>query len=161
MQVDIYMAGDNRMPDTADRWVGYLISAKGSDKEVTGAANYIATYHESFLMIIWVALCRFIRPADITMHLEDGWVASCLMRVEGQEDERSLLERWQANGWKKSRGKDLENKDLWQRLYNKLRVFEQSGGTFRFVALDPQDKTDSDRRAKIALAIERSKQNPD
>ena len=163
MQVDIYIAGNSKRPETIDRWVGFLIRARNSRKEAIGTANYVSTYHEAFMMVIVEALDRFIRPADITMHLEDAWVVSCLQRIsqDGEEEPRSLLDIWQANGWKKSRGRNLENKDMWQRLYNKLRVFEQSGGTFSFVALDTRDETDSDRRGKIARAIGCTMQNQD
>lgn len=163
MQVDIYMVGNSKKPDSAERWIGYLIRARNSEVEVTGTACYVATYHETFMLIMVEALDRFTRPADITMHLEDAWVASCLQRhsLDGEEEARSLLDRWQLNGWKKARGGELENKDLWQRLYNKLRVFEQSGGTFEFVSMNREDETDCDRRGKIARAIECSMQKPD
>lgn len=161
MKVDIYMAGDSRRPDTIERWVGYLIRAGRG--EVTGTASCVDTFHGSFLPVIVDALDRFIRPAEITMHIEDGWVAACLARMEeGEEgDPRSLLERWQANGWKKSNGSPIDNKDKWQRVYNKLRVFENSGGTFQFVKLEKNDETDASCMAKIARAIKSSKQNPD
>ena len=163
MQVDIYIAGNSKKPDSVERWIGYLIRARGSRREVTGTASYEATRHESFLMVMVEALDRFLRPADITMHLEDVWVASCLQRIspDGETEARSLLDRWQESGWRKARGGELENKDLWQRLYNKLRVFEQSGGTFEFVGMSREDEVDCDRMAKIARAIECSMQNPD
>ena len=157
MQVDIYIAGNSKKPDSVERWIGYLIRARGSRREVTGTASYVTTRHGSFLMVMVEALDRFLRPADITMHIEDVWVASCLQRISPD----GLLDRWQESGWRKARGGELENKDLWQRLYNKLRVFEQSGGTFEFVGMSREDGEDCDRMAKIARAIECSMQNPD
>ena len=155
MQVDIYVTGNSKRPDSIERWAGYLICAKGNKKEVTAAACYESTLYAAFLMIMVESLDRFTRPADITMHIDNSWIISCLKRPD-EEDGKSLLDKWQENGWLRARGEKLENKDLWQRLYNKLRVFEQSGGTFEFVSMGKEDKTDCKNRCKIAQTIERS-----
>lgn len=55
----------------------------------------------------------------------------------------------------------VKNKNEWQRLYNKLRVFEQSGGTFEFVSMQEDDEADCDSRGKIARTIERSMTDPE
>lgn len=163
MQVDIYVTGNSKRPDSIERWAGYLICAKGNKKEVTAAACYESTLYAAFLMIMVESLDRFTRPADITMHIDNSWITSCLIKYKrpDEEEEKSLLDRWQENRWQRARGEKLENKDLWQRLYNKIRVFEQSGGTFKFVSMKKEDKTDCDSRGKIAWTIEHSMLNPD
>ena len=163
MQVDIYVTGNSKRPDSIERWAGYLVRAKGGKKEVTGAVCYASTLYASLLMIMVEALNRFTRPADITIHVDNSWITSCLIKYKrpDEEEEKSLLDRWQENGWQRARGEKLENKDLWQRLYNKIRVFEQSGGTFKFVSMKKEDKTDCKNRGKIAWTIEHSMLNPD
>lgn len=153
MQVDIYVTGNSKRPDSIERWAGYLVRAKGGKKEVTGAVCYASTLYASFLMIMVEALNRFTRPADITIHVDNSWITSCLIKYKrpDEEEEKSLLDRWQENGWLRARGEKLENKDLWQRLYNKLRVFEQAGGNFSFEILEKDDKN----RNRIIQEIEK------
>lgn len=69
---------------------------------------------------------------------------------------KRVIDMWQEREWKTARGTPVKNKNEWQRLYNKLRVFEQSGGTFEFVSMQEEDEADCDSRGKIARTIERS-----
>lgn len=158
MQVDIYVTGNSKRPDSIERWAGYLVRAKGGKKEVTGAACYASTLYASLLMIMVEALDRFTRPADITMHIESDWIIGKL--IVGNNGKR-VIDMWQEREWKTARGTPVKNKNEWQRLYNKLRVFEQSGGTFKFVSMQEEDEADCDSRGKIARTIERSMTDPE
>ena len=154
MKVDIYIAGSNRQPKAEERWMGYLIQAAGYGRrgERCGAESIDATcYKATIIMIIRVLDC-FTRPADITMHIENGWIVGNLIRFEQTDKSmKSQLELWQENGWKTKRGTAVKNKDDWQRLYNKLRVFEQAGGNFSFEILEKDDKN----RNRIIQEIEK------
>lgn len=107
-----------------------------------------ATEYRAIITTLVEALDRFTRPAEITVHIENGWVIGRLSR-EGVSENN--LDIWQRNGWKTARGTVVKYKDDWQRLYNKLRVFEQAGGTFKFEVLDKDDEN----RGRIIHEIER------
>lgn len=108
-------------------------------------------------MTIVEALDRFTRPAEITIHIDCDWILGKLIRpVENGKEKYSVLEEWQENGWKTSRGTVIKNRDEWQRLYNKLRVFENSGAKFHFEKL-PEDNRN---REKIIYAIEQRRMEP-
>ena len=153
MKVDIYIASDSQKPKRQDRWVGYLIQAEGLGErgERVGVSLIEATSYRAILLAMVETLDRFTRPADITMHIESEWIIGNVRRLPQKEgDPKSTLETWQESGWKTTRGTEVKNKKEWQRLYNKLRVFEHSGAAFTFEKLDKDDK----KRKKILSFIE-------
>lgn len=154
MKVDIYIAGSNQQPKASERWMGFLIQADGYGRrgERCGAESLDATSYKATIMMIISVLDHFTRPADITMHIENGWIVGNLIRTkQADKTMKNQLELWQENGWKTKRGPTVKNKDDWQRLYNKLRVFEQAGGTFKFEVLDKDDEN----RKRIIQEIEK------
>ena len=108
-----------------------MIRAEGSLQKVYGLVNVMMTKYQAEITAIVDALDRFTRPAQITMHIDD-WIATNVR--DGH------LERWQGNGWMTTRGTTVENKDYWQRLYNKMRVFKQAGGSFDFERLEEAEE---------------------
>lgn len=155
MKVNIYIANNDKQPGRKDRWIGYLIQAEGygGKGELIDVRPVEATAYRAIIMTIVAALDRFTRPAEITLHVEKDWIIGKLIRpVVNGEKKISTLEEWQANGWRTTRGTEVKNKDDWQRLYNKLRVFEHAGAEFRFVKLNEDDKS----RDKILWAIEKT-----
>lgn len=157
MKVDIYIAEESKQPNTDERWVGYIIEAEGGKGELMNEKSMAATSYRAMIMIIVQILDHFKRPAEITMHLDSGWVVGNLIRTKQPDGScKSVLERWQENGWRRiNKNEEVKNKDDWQRLYNKLRVFEQSGGTFEYVRLEKEDR----HRARILRRIECAKQS--
>lgn len=154
MKVDIYIAGSNQQPKAEERWMGYLIQAEGYGRrgERCGAESFDATSYKATIMMIIRVLDCFTRPADITMHIENGWIVGNLIRTkQADETMKNQLELWQETGWKTKRGTTVKNKDDWQRLYNKLRVFEQAEGKFKFETLDKGDEN----RVRIIHEIEK------
>lgn len=154
MKVDIYIAGNNPQPKAEERWMGYLIQAEGYGRrgERCGAESLDATSYKATIMMIISVLDHFTRPADITMHIENGWIVGNLIRTkQADKSMKNQLELWQENGWQTKRGTTVKNKDDWQRLYNKLRVFEQAGGNFSFEILEKDDKN----RNRIIQEIEK------
>lgn len=154
MKVDIYIAGNNPQPKAEERWMGYLIQAEGYGRrgERCVAESFVATQYKVTIMMIIKVLDCFTRPADITMHIENGWIVGNLIRTkQADKTMKNTLEKWQENGWKTKRGTTVKNKDDWQRLYNKLRVFEQAGGNFSFEILEKDDKN----RNRIIQEIEK------
>ena len=151
MKVNIYIAVDDKQPKKKDRWAGYLIEPVGVRSAGVIETRLVqATANNAVITTMIEALDRFTRPADITMYLDSAFVVRTASRFE-RTDGRMMndLEVWQEHSWKTARGTDVKNRKEWQRLYNKLRVFEQSRGTFRFVEME----RDSNRRERILQAI--------
>lgn len=160
MKVDIYIASDTQKPKRQDRWIGYLIQAEGLGQrgERIGTSLIEATSFRAILLAMVETLDRFTRPAEITMHIESEWIIGNIKRLPQKDgDPRSVLEMWQENGWKTARGTEVKNRQEWQRLYNKLRVFEHSGATFAFEKLEKDDK----KRIRILRAIESEMEQED
>ena len=147
MKVDIYIASDNRQPRRGDRWTGYLICAEKRDKALISAKLMETAEYRAIITTLVEALDRFTRPAEITVHIENGWIIGRLSREGASENN---LDIWQRNGWKTARGTAVKYKDDWQRLYNKMRVFEHSGAVFHFVPLAKEDK----KRERILRLID-------
>lgn len=160
MKVDVYIAADDKQPTKKERRIGYLIRAEvsGRTAEKYGTKCVDATLFKGIILTIVEILDRFKRPAEITMHLENSWIIGNLIV---DNNGKRVIDMWQENGWKTARGTPVKNKNEWQRLYNKLRVFEQSGGTFEYVSMKKENKTDCESREKIAWIIERSLLNSD
>lgn len=154
MKVDIYIASDNQQPKREDRWLGYIIEAEGGKGVLENEMPIEATAYKAMIIMIVKILDRFTRPAEITMHIDNGWVVGNLIRTKQADGScKSILECWQENGWMTKRKQEVKNKKEWQRLYNKLRVFEQSGATFEFVRLEKEDR----KRGRILMRIENAK----
>ena len=134
MRVDIYIADAGSGPSRQERWTGYLMICNG--KTAYGAECSESTENNAIITTMIAALDRFTRPADITIHIESEWIIGRVTRIEGKDGPESNLDIWQKNGWKTARGTEVKNRAEWQRLYNKMRVFENSGATFQFVKLD-------------------------
>ena len=137
MKVDIYIADTGSGPKRQERWTGYLITCNG--RMVYGAECVEATENNAVITTMIAALDRFTRPADITIHIENEWIIGRVTRIEGKDGPESNLDIWQRAGWKTARGTEVKNRAEWQRLYNKLRVFENSGASFRFEKLERTD----------------------
>ena len=152
MKVDVYIAAEDKQPKRRERWTGYVIRAEvdGKEAERIGTRFSGATLFNATIMTIVEVLDRFTRPAEITIHLENSWIIGNLTT---DKSGKRVLDLWQERGWKTTRGAQVKNKDEWQRLYNKIRVFEHSGGVFRFERLDE----DSKYRDRILFEIKRQR----
>ncbi len=156
MKVDIYIAEENHQPKKSERWLGYIVEAEGGKGMLEYAEPVEATSYKAMIIMIVKILDRFLRPAEITMHIDNGWIVGNLLRTKQADGcDRSVLEHWQESGWKTKRGVEVKNREEWQRLYNKLRVFEQSGGTFQFVYLEKDDR----KRGRILSTINDKRQS--
>ena len=152
-RVDIYIADDGIGPGIQERWGGYMVTCKGFS--IYGTMSSMATENNMIINTMIAALDRFTRPAEITIHIESDWIIGRLVRIEGRDGiPESNLDIWQRNGWKTARGTEVKNKNEWQRLYNKLRVFEQAGGTFDYEKLE-----DEEMIGRIESLIESAKKN--
>lgn len=157
MKVRIYVGVDDHQPRKKERWAAYIIEAEGhEDTHIIDTRCLHATENNAVITMMIAALDRFTRPADIEMWVDSAFVVRTAKRIE-RKDGRVMndLDLWQENAWKTARGTEVKNRAEWQRLYNKLRVFEQSRGTFIFEELEK----DSRQRDRILRVIESEKQH--
>ena len=157
MKVRIYVGVDDHQPRRKERWAAYIIEAEGhEDTPIIETRCLHATENNAVITMMIAALDRFTRPADIEMQIDSAFVARTATRIE-RKDGRVMndLELWQESAWRTARGTEVKNRAEWQRLYNKLRVFEQSRGTFIFEELEK----DSRQRDRILRVIESEKQH--
>ena len=152
-KVDIYIADDGIGPGIQERCAGYYITCKGFG--IHGTLSFMATENNVIINAMIAALDRFTRPADITIHIESEWIIGRVTRIEGKDGiPENNLDIWQRNGWKTARGTEVKNRGDWQRLYNKMRVFENSGATFRFEKFSK----DSEQYSKVQTIIKNAKE---
>lgn len=71
-----------------------------------------ASWQRAFLIAVNAALDRFNPsvPCEITIHMPDRSIVA--------DFNKSLPDRWQMNAWRNKRGKEIQNRDQWQKLYN-------------------------------------------
>ena len=139
MKVNVYIVDTNRMPGMTERCTGVIVQGDGRGRKGEKTATFYpyATRYVAMAQTIVSLLDRFTRPADITFYIDCSYVVGKLKRFPQKDGTaKSTLDRWQEGGWITRRGTKVEHKDDWQRLYNKLRVFEQSGGTFEYEKLE-------------------------
>ena len=157
MKVNIYIGCDDKRPGFTERWTGVIIQAEGRGRrgEVTDTYSFHATRYVSMTETIVQVLNKFNRPADITIYMDCTYIVGKLKRFQQKDGtSRSTLDRWQEGGWTTRRQTPVKNRVEWQRLYNKLRVFEQSGGTFDYAKLD-----DEEMEGRIEALIREGKKN--
>lgn len=63
------------------------------------------------LKAVNLGLSHINRPVDLEIYVGHPWVVTAL---------NSWAKQWQQNEWKKSNGKPIENKELWETIMDKL-----------------------------------------
>ncbi len=97
---------------------GYCsIITDGEKRAIIKGGEKNTTNNRMELLAIITALEKIKDSYQIDLYTDSKYV------VEGIN---SWLEKWIKNGWKTSTGKQVENKDLWERLYNQLKRHQVS-----------------------------------
>ncbi len=92
---------------------GYCsIITDGKKRFVIKDGENYTTNNRMELLAVIVPLEKIKNSYQINLYTDSKYV------IEGIN---SWLEKWVKNGWKTSSGKHVENKDLWERLYNQLK----------------------------------------
>lgn len=66
-----------------------------------------ATQNRAELTVLVEALKRLNQSCELDIYTESAHIASAL--------EEGWLKEWQDNGWKNAKGKEISNRDLWQK----------------------------------------------
>ncbi|SDT03014.1 ribonuclease HI [Paenibacillaceae bacterium GAS479] len=86
-------------------------------KEISGAEPH-STNNRMEIQAVIEALSLLKVPCKVTVHSDSAYVVNCF--------QNNWIKGWLRNGWKNSKGQPVENKELWQRLWELMGIHEVS-----------------------------------
>lgn len=86
-------------------------------KEISGAEPH-TTNNRMEIQAVIEALSLLKVPCKATVHSDSAYVVNCF--------QNNWIKGWLRNGWKNSKGQPVENKELWQRLWELMGIHEVS-----------------------------------
>lgn len=112
MQTHIYISLSSKAPKVQDRVIGYLITADKREYSIEDYTIVTASWQRAYLIALNAALERFNPsiPCEITIHMPDKGIVA--------DFNKNMPNSWQMNAWRNKRGKEIRNRDQWQKLYN-------------------------------------------
>lgn len=106
-QINIYLENTIKFGCARPGVVGYILEyISASGKAVTlsaGVAFDSATMNQAEIAALIKAISRIGEPSYIKVYTSNTWMKSLL---------NGWLEKWRANGWRKSNGQRVENADI-------------------------------------------------
>ncbi|PLT47780.1 ribonuclease HI [Paenibacillus sp. FSL W8-1187] len=84
-------------------------------KEISGAEPH-TTNNRMEIQAVIEALALLKVPCRVTVHSDSAYVVNCF--------QNNWIRGWLRNGWKNSKGQPVENKELWQRLWELMGIHE-------------------------------------
>jgi len=87
---------------------GVILKYKGIEKEICGG-EFETTNNRMELTAAIVALQALTSPCEVKLYSDSQYLINAF--------ELGWLNKWKANGWKRSGNEEVKNTDLWQRLY--------------------------------------------
>lgn len=97
---------------------GVILEFNGKELELSGG-NLNTTNNQMELMGVITGLEALKEPCDVTVTTDSKYVVDTF--------NKHWIDSWQKKGWKKSDGKPVLNKELWQRL---LKAMENHKVTY-------------------------------
>ena len=89
-------------------WAARLIDGKtGFTKDLCGG-DYVTTNNRMELLGVIRGLQALKRPVEVDVHSDSSYVINAF--------KQRWIQKWQANGWRTSSKKPVENQDLWLEL---------------------------------------------
>ncbi|MGN7456637.1 ribonuclease HI [Paenibacillus pasadenensis] len=84
-------------------------------KEISGAEPH-TTNNRMEIQAVIEALALLKVPCRVKVHSDSAYVVNCF--------QNNWIRGWLRNGWKNSKGQPVENKELWQRLWELMGIHE-------------------------------------
>lgn len=81
-------------------------------KEISGGEP-MTTNNRMEIVAVIEALKQLKEPCAVTVYSDSAYVVNCFRQ--------NWLESWLKNGWRNSKGKPVENQDLWQELWSLMQ----------------------------------------
>ena len=113
-RADIYISTDSSSTRKLGKSYGFVMEFiyKGEPFTREGFGTTEATYNRAVLIAINEALERFNRPCEIHIHSENS---SLLTMIDKD------FPKWKENGYQTNKGKEIKNRDEWQRFSENSR----------------------------------------
>jgi ribonuclease HI len=86
-------------------------------KEISGAEPH-TTNNRMEIQAVIEALSLLKVPCRATVYSDSAYVVNCF--------QNNWIKGWLRNGWRNSKGQPVENKELWQRLWELMGIHEVS-----------------------------------
>lgn len=130
-QVNIYIYTDITAPGTrpAGTYIYRLRMAAGVGEKTAGETLHEITGQRLQLMALTAALKCFTRRCRLRIFMDSPYVSGAL--------ERGCPQKWQAAGWRTSRGTPVANKEAWAALIPVL-----TGHEWEFYPLEERDRNE-------------------
>lgn len=109
MVAGIYIETDRKNTRKSKKKYGYVLECevRGETKTREGFGKVEGTYHKATLEALIEALGRFRKQCEIHIYSEDTFVLNMF---------RGNLELWEENGYTTSKGKEVANKEEWEKV---------------------------------------------
>lgn len=106
----IHIQIDSAQTKETDKHFKYTLEhiESGRTAKLEGYGQIHGTYHAATIAAITAALSRFTRPCEIEIIADDDFVLTMMTKN---------LARWALAGYTTTKGKDVANKELWERLW--------------------------------------------
>lgn len=111
-KVAIYTDGACSKNPGPGGWAAVLIY-KGAEKEISGYEPE-STNNRMELTAVLRALEALREPCIVTLHTDSAYIHNAF--------EKGWIENWQANGWRTTSKKPVENQDLWLELIDLTNI---------------------------------------
>lgn len=147
-QVTIYTDGACSGNPGPGGW-GAILMYEARKKELSGYEPD-TTNNRMELRAVIEAVRALKLPCEITIHTDSAYVCNAFLQ--------NWLNNWQANGWKTSSKRDVENQDLWRDLLAVLKKHSYSFVKVKGHADNPHNnRCDELARLAIKQALESSR----
>jgi ribonuclease HI len=113
-KVEIYTDGACSGNPGPGGW-GAILSYQGVEKELSGFEEN-TTNNRMELTGPIMALSALNQPCMVKLHTDSAYVFNAFTQ--------GWIDNWQRNGWRTSQKKPVENKDLWLKLLELLKIHQ-------------------------------------
>lgn len=113
-EVEIYTDGACSGNPGPGGW-GAVLMAKGRRKELSGAEPQTTNQRMELTAAIR-ALTALKHPCQVRLYSDSAYLINAF--------KQRWLDRWQRNGWRNSKGQDVENQDLWRELLRLANIHQ-------------------------------------
>lgn len=119
-KLEVYTDGGSRnngKPNALGSWGYVMVSDDVNVREDKGSDTDFITNNQNEILAVIKALTSIVYTGkDVVVYSDSAYVVNCI--------NDKWYVNWQKNGWKNSKKKPVENKELWEELLNQISRVE-------------------------------------